>query len=293
MNQNSYSAFPEPRIILAKCTSCGSEFSGSPSQKDAPCPYCGKKNVVCFTGAQEQVRFGTDAVMQQETPPKKRHTLLWVLGWLIIFPLPLTILMLRLRKPEKKIRLGIIAASWILYFILMAISASRNNDNSNSSTVQPSETGTSITEVQQTTAPPQKTEQQKQTDIDTETTALSESSEDGAKTTKNNDISASDIRKMVEKGDYSLVTPSFKKTMDAYEAFYDDYIAFMKKYSENEANAIEMLNDYMSMMGKLEEWGEKIDSIDEENLSPADDAYFLLVTVRIEKKLLSSLGTIE
>ena len=76
--------------------------------------------------------------------------------------------------------------------------------------------------------------------------------------------------------------------MDAYEAFYDEYIAFMKKYTSGEGDMMSMLTDYTTMLGKLSDWSQKIDAIDEETLSPADDAYFLLVTLRVEQKLLGA-----
>ena len=104
-----------------------------------------------------------------------------------------------------------------------------------------------------------------------------------------NDVSFADVKAAVENGDYSLVTPEFKETMDAYEAFYDEYIAFMKKYTSGEGDMMSMLGDYTNMLAKMEEWSAKIDAIDENTLSPADDAYYLLVTLRIEQKLLGAL----
>ena len=34
----------------------------------------------------------------------------------------------------------------------------------------------------------------------------------------------SNIKEAIENGDYSLVTPEFKASMDEYEAFYDEYL---------------------------------------------------------------------
>lgn len=108
-----------------------------------------------------------------------------------------------------------------------------------------------------------------------------------SKADTDSEVSFFDVKKAVENGDYSLVTPEFKQTMDAYEAFYDDYIAFMRKYTSGQINFMEMLDDYSYMLEKMDEWSALIDSIDESELSPADDAYFLLVTLRIEQKLFS------
>lgn len=47
-----------------------------------------------------------------------KKTWLWVLGWICIFPLPLTILMLRKKDIRPAIKYGIIAAAWVLYLII-------------------------------------------------------------------------------------------------------------------------------------------------------------------------------
>ena len=53
-----------------------------------------------------------------KSPPKRRKTWLWVLGWICIFPVPLTIIMLNKEDMSKKARYGIIAAGWILYLLI-------------------------------------------------------------------------------------------------------------------------------------------------------------------------------
>lgn len=45
-------------------------------------------------------------------------TWLWVLGWIIIFPVPLTILLLRKNEMKPAVKYGIIAAAWLLYLII-------------------------------------------------------------------------------------------------------------------------------------------------------------------------------
>ena len=53
-----------------------------------------------------------------QEPPKRRKTWLWVLGWICIFPVPLTIIMLNKEDMSKKARYGIIAVGWILYLLI-------------------------------------------------------------------------------------------------------------------------------------------------------------------------------
>lgn len=82
------------------------------------------------------------------------------------------------------------------------------------------------------------------------------------------------------------VTPSFKETMDKYEAFFDEYVAFMKSYQENPMNALSMLNEYTDMLTKYTEFYTEMSQLNTSDLPPADLAYYIEVTARIEKKLL-------
>ena len=47
-----------------------------------------------------------------------KKTWLWVLGWICIFPVPLTILLLRKKNMKPAVKYGIIAVAWLLYFII-------------------------------------------------------------------------------------------------------------------------------------------------------------------------------
>ena len=81
-----------------------------------------------------------------------------------------------------------------------------------------------------------------------------------------------------------MVTPSFKETMDSYEAFFDEYIAFMKKYQENPGD-MSLLSEYTDYLTKYSEYLSKLDAIDTDSLSAADMAYYTEVNARILKKL--------
>lgn len=50
---------------------------------------------------------------------RKNRMWLWVLVWIVIFPIPLTILLLRNRNIDKKLKYVIIAVSWIIYLIIV------------------------------------------------------------------------------------------------------------------------------------------------------------------------------
>lgn len=83
------------------------------------------------------------------------------------------------------------------------------------------------------------------------------------------------------------VSPEFKKTMDDYEAFFNEYAEFMKKYA-NSDDAMSMLNDYLSMLTKYSEAMEGLDSINEQELSTADYAYYTEVMLKIDAKLIEA-----
>ena len=63
---------------------------------------------------------------------KKRKTWLWVVGWILIFPLPLTILLLRKKEMKSPIKYGIIAVAWIIYLVIVFAAGGSNSGNESS-----------------------------------------------------------------------------------------------------------------------------------------------------------------
>ena len=113
------------------------------------------------------------------------------------------------------------------------------------------------------------------TEPSTETTAPSESN---ATETKPNDTDLVDgMRK------------DFKDAMDSYEAFIDEYVAFMKKYSDNPSD-VSLLADYTKYMSKYADMVEKFDKWESEDLNDAELAYYIDVQARVSKKLLDVAG---
>lgn len=199
---------------------------------------------------------------------KKKHILLWLLGWIFIFPVPITVLTLRSDKLSNKIRCLAISFAWILYMFFVLVNQNSNRNHAEQQ-FNNSNTDSSIIMTDSETLP-----ENTVPEINT-TSEIAEISTD----------SIDHIKQAIENGDYSLVTPEFKEMMDAYETFYDEYIAFMEKYKESE-NTTDMMNDYMDMLARLEEWTVKIDAVNEDELSEADNLYYILVTLRVQKKLL-------
>ena len=131
------------------CGACGRQISYDMLREQEQlnkegCPKCGSTNIEFKRENQGEIRgknakriihqtvgfckdCGATWYPTNMTPPvKKRKTWLWVLGWLFIFPVPLTILLLRKKDMKPALRYGIIAAAWIVY-LLIGFSGGSNN----------------------------------------------------------------------------------------------------------------------------------------------------------------------
>lgn len=112
-----------------KCPNCGAEAKGK------FCEYCGsempkEKTTISITnnyyvGTEKPQNGKSQSTANSQVKGSKKHTWLWVLGWICIFPVPLTILMLRKKNMKPAVKYGIIAVAWLLFF---AIGASGNTE---------------------------------------------------------------------------------------------------------------------------------------------------------------------
>ncbi|MEE0874999.1 MAG: hypothetical protein UIH27_16265, partial [Ruminococcus sp.] len=64
----------------------------------------------------------------QPAPKKNKMIVWWVLGWIFIFPIPLTIIISRNKKLKTGAKIGIIAAAWIVW-LLMGLAGKAIQDN--------------------------------------------------------------------------------------------------------------------------------------------------------------------
>ena len=108
----------------------------------------------------------------------------------------------------------------------------------------------------------------------------------------------SEERVMVERSDVSDTTaevsteklvdgmrPEFKEAMDSYEAFYDEYCDFMKKYSDNPTD-LKLLAEYADMLEKVKDMDEKFSEWSDDELNNAEMKYYLDVNNRVMQKML-------
>ena len=156
------------KIVSMVCPNCGASLQVDADQKNLTCNYCGNSLYVDdevkhvqydnaeetgyqFEKGRQRAQTETFGVNQQTArmnpgqPPKKRKTWLWVLSWICIFPVPLTILMVRNQKLSKPVKIGIIAAAWIVY-LLIAFFGGGSGDNKDKSNLN-----TESSTVEQTT----------------------------------------------------------------------------------------------------------------------------------------------
>lgn len=127
----------------SKCPNCGKIFKGTycpdcgvrASQKPRTCPKCGNEHFSKACPECGYIPLGREETEQSVYPvsysPQKRKTWLWVLGWIFIFPVPLTIIVVRSNKLNKFLKIAIVAIVWTAY-ILMAQSGGTNSSESKS-----------------------------------------------------------------------------------------------------------------------------------------------------------------
>lgn len=83
------------------------------------------------------------------------------------------------------------------------------------------------------------------------------------------------------------IRPEFKEAMDSYESFFDEYIAFMKKYASADSNdLLSLSDDYANYLTQYAETMSKMQELDNSDLSIEESLYYAKVTTRISQKLL-------
>ncbi len=86
--------------------------------------------------------------------------------------------------------------------------------------------------------------------------------------------------------DDSRLRPEFKKAMDSYEAFYDEYIATMEKVAAGSDDAA-LLARYAKMMEQAVEMDKSLEEWDGD-MNSAEAAYSVDVSARVMKKMIAA-----
>ena len=357
------------------CEFCGSQMSYTMQREQEQlnkkgCPECGSSNIRFNRENQGELRGkNTKRVIHRTVgfcadcgatwypnsaaneAPKKRRTWLWILGWVFIFPVPLTILIYRNERLNKWLKVGIIAAGWIFYLLIVLGNQSKNQQEADPSrslvfegtvtvspTAKPTAQPTSNPTAKPTPTPAEPVIEGSEYEWEQDDEGWRCLNEDGELMTgwvqdrdvwyfmdengvmqtgwldrgdhrfylKESGVMAESETLTIDGKKYSFdgdgylieetptpkasgVTPEFKESMDSYEAFFNEYCEFMKAMSDDPTN-FNYLLEYTDMLTQYADTMEKLDAIDEKELSPADDAYYIEVMARIEIKLLEAAG---
>ena len=138
------------------CPFCGSSISLEDKKEleqlnKKGCPKCGSTNISFVreaTGVSRNKKGNSTVLYQTKgicndcghtwttNTSKKSKVWLWVLGWIFLFPLPLTILLLRKKNMKPALKYGIIAGAWVVYLLFGLIYNSGKTDTSSGGTAQ-------------------------------------------------------------------------------------------------------------------------------------------------------------
>ncbi|MCF0106780.1 MAG: hypothetical protein HUJ53_08470, partial [Holdemanella sp.] len=108
------------KLVNLRCPNCGAMLDINPNQSIQNCAYC-----------DASILIETNQPQKIVTPPshenisypkliekkKKKHTWLWVIGWIFFFPIPLSILIWRSERLPKKVRILLICSIFLLFLL--------------------------------------------------------------------------------------------------------------------------------------------------------------------------------
>lgn len=141
------------KIIDMSCPNCSAKMTVDIKNKKATCEHCGTEVLIddevkhvqydnpeeagykFEKGRQRAQRENMTTTYSNSNTPKKNNMFwLWVLGWICIFPIPLTILMLRKKDMKPAVKYGILAVAWLVYIMIGIAGKNSNSDVTENST---------------------------------------------------------------------------------------------------------------------------------------------------------------
>lgn len=129
----------------------------------------------------------------------------------------------------------------------------------------------------------EKLEEEAKSDLYSYFDDLNIDTDDEEETTKKKEESTTKKKKEETTKKSSGVDPDLKEVLDGYEKFVNEYVDFMKEYTDNPS--LDAVAKYGKMMSDYAKHMDEIDDIDEDDLSDEDYAYYIEVTARVSKKL--------
>lgn len=105
----------------------------------------------------------------------------------------------------------------------------------------------------------------------------------------NTDTKKDDSSNNTQSTNNNEIRSEFKEAMDSYEAFVDDYVAFMKKYKASNGTDTSLMSDYSTYMSKYNEVSQKIQKWNADSLNEAELNYYTQVISRVSQKIQNAL----
>lgn len=93
-------------------------------------------------------------------------------------------------------------------------------------------------------------------------------------------------KKTEQKSSETGLRPKFKKAMDSYEEFVNEYCDFMKKYKKSDGTDPNLLAEYSDYESKYTDIVKDFEEWDSKKMNTEEAAYYLDVQNRVNKKLL-------
>ena len=145
------------KLIDTTCPKCGANLRIDADRKQAFCEYCGAQILIddevqhlqidnaesagyAFEKGRQRAQNeaqATRAYTYQPAPKKKSKIVWWVLGWIFIFPIPLTIIIARKKKLKTGVKVTIIIVAWLIYLLIGIVGGvvdkHKSHDNPSSS----------------------------------------------------------------------------------------------------------------------------------------------------------------
>ena len=149
------------KLIDTTCPKCGANLRVDADRQSVFCEYCGGQILIddevqhlqidnaesagyAFEKGRQRAQSEAQAqryytAQPQPTPKRNKKIVWWVLGWIFIFPIPLTILIARNQKLKTGAKIGIIVAAWIVYLLIGLVgNVTKGNEQADSTTPQTS-----------------------------------------------------------------------------------------------------------------------------------------------------------
>ena len=127
------------KLVETKCLNCGASIDVTETTDKIVCEFCGSAFELENENSQVNADYNSEAdgynfelgrqrainetIRENEIREQKKKNLVWwVLGWIFIFPIPLTVLIYKNEKWSKSVRIILIIALWVILCVFSVLS---------------------------------------------------------------------------------------------------------------------------------------------------------------------------